>query len=264
MKAARILREATGKRKEPVDTQIDLDIFSAVDSLGHLHKLARRSIRSELGALWNQCSLYISRIVLAKEDSSEAVVAVYCASLDDYMMRKASAFPQKYIIDFLKRFPEAAVKLFDTLANYAKGTAQVNAFRRIQAIEMMSTLLTSANGLVSVTQLPLLPCTNRTIIPRMPNRSQTSCPPSKNLKGLSSPCFVRLQRNRSQPYRQIASRRLPSSSYLQSEFRSRPTPIKSPLSGATGTFQLFSRRSRITPGTKRLPDFMPCSDKLWL
>ncbi|KAG0370575.1 DNA-directed DNA polymerase [Gamsiella multidivaricata] len=74
----------------------------------------------------------------AKQDH---VVALYSASLKEFMTRKNSNLSAKMFLEFINRFPHLAWHLSSTLLEYTSPKAAVKSFRQAMAFTMLSTLV---------------------------------------------------------------------------------------------------------------------------
>ncbi|KAI0654742.1 DNA polymerase phi-domain-containing protein [Cubamyces menziesii] len=140
-KATGILRNRIGKSKE-VPTSISKE--DAAKTLEELHTLARKASTGDVLTTLNQCSIYLSRVLLHNE-ASEVVQKAYRESLTDFVARKASRLNPPFIDDFVKRFPQAAWSIRDDLVK-APGDA-LNGFRQAQAFHFVSTLVNQLQAL---------------------------------------------------------------------------------------------------------------------
>ncbi|KAH9857639.1 DNA polymerase phi-domain-containing protein [Lenzites betulinus] len=139
-KATGILRSRIGKSKE-VPSSVSED---ASKTLEELHILARKASTPDVLTTLNQCSIYLSRVLL-HHDTPEPVLKAYRESLADFVSRKASRLNPAFVGDFVKRYPQAAWTLRDDLVK-APGTA-LNGFRQAQAFHFVNTLVNQLQAL---------------------------------------------------------------------------------------------------------------------
>lgn len=142
-KATGILRSRIGKSK---DVPSSVPTEDAATALEELHTLARKASTPEVLATLNQCSIYLSRVLL-HHDASEPVLKAYRESLTDFVSRKASRLNPPFVGDFVKRYPQAAWSIRDDFVQ-APGAA-LNGFRQAQAFHFINTLVNQLQALVS-------------------------------------------------------------------------------------------------------------------
>ncbi|KAI0373319.1 hypothetical protein BV20DRAFT_963165 [Pilatotrama ljubarskyi] len=140
-KATGILRNRIGKSKEVPSSVVKEDAAKALDEL---HNLARKASTPDILATLNQCSIYLSRVLL-HHDGAEPVLNAYRESLMDFVGRKASRLNPPFIDDFVKRHPQSAWCLRDDLVR-APGEA-LNGFRQAQAFHFIHTLVNQLQAL---------------------------------------------------------------------------------------------------------------------
>ncbi|KAI0350071.1 hypothetical protein OH77DRAFT_1100919 [Trametes cingulata] len=140
-KATGILRNRIGKSKE---VPVSVDKEDTAKTLDELHVLARKASTSDVLATLNQCSIYLSRVLL-HHDAAEPVLKAYRDSLMDFVARKASRLNPPFIDDFVKRHPQSAWNLRDDLVK-APGEA-LNGFRQAQAFHFIHTLVNQLQAL---------------------------------------------------------------------------------------------------------------------
>ncbi|KAI0806965.1 DNA polymerase phi-domain-containing protein [Fomes fomentarius] len=135
-KATGILRNRIGKSKEVPTSSVSAE--DAAKALEDLHELARKASSSDVLATLNQCSLYLSK-VLVHANAAESVLGAYRGSLHDFVSRKSSKLNTAFFDDFAKRHPQAAWDLRDDLVK-ASGEA-LNVFRQLQPFHIIQTLM---------------------------------------------------------------------------------------------------------------------------
>ncbi|EIW60756.1 DNA-directed DNA polymerase [Trametes versicolor FP-101664 SS1] len=140
-KATGILRSRIGKSKD-VPTSVPKE--DAAKTLEELHTLARKASTPEVLTTLNQCSIYLSRVLL-HHDASEPVLKAYRESLTDFVSRKASRLNPTFVGDFVKRYPQAAWSIRDDFVQ-APGVA-LNGFRQAQAFHFINTLVNQLQAL---------------------------------------------------------------------------------------------------------------------
>ncbi|KAI0637371.1 DNA polymerase phi-domain-containing protein [Trametes polyzona] len=140
-KATGILRNRIGKSKE-IPTSVSQD--DAAKTLEELHVLARKASTPEVLSTLNQCSIYLSKVLL-HSDAAEPVLKAYRESLMDFVARKASRLNPPFVGDFVKRYPQAAWSMREDLVE-ALGAA-LNGFRQTQAFNFINTLVNQLQAL---------------------------------------------------------------------------------------------------------------------
>lgn len=169
-KATGILRSRLGRSKE---TPSDSDDSQVTEVLLSLHVRARKAHSSDIVTTLNQCSLYLSRLLL--NSGEETLLRIYRESLTDFATRKTSALQPNIILDFIRRYPIPAWKLRSDLVQMT-GKA-VNGYRLCQTFNFIQTLLVQLPNPVSfhhithrlVSSYPLRGTENKNML--------TSCPP---------------------------------------------------------------------------------------
>lgn len=150
-KATGILRNRIGKSKEVPTSSVSAE--DAAKALEDLHELARKASSSDVLTTLNQCSLYLSKVLL-HANAAESVLGAYRGSLHDFVSRKSSKLNTAFFDDFAKRHPQAAWDLRDDLVK-ASGEA-LNVFRQLQPFHIIQTLMNQLPALVSFLQCLLL------------------------------------------------------------------------------------------------------------
>ncbi|EJF62593.1 hypothetical protein DICSQDRAFT_135562 [Dichomitus squalens LYAD-421 SS1] len=140
-KATGILRNRIGKSKEVPHGVSKED---ATKTLEELHNLARKASTPDVLATLNQCSLYLSKVLLHADDI-EPVLTAYRESLHDFVARKASKLSTAFFDDFVRRHPQAAWKMRDDLVK-ASGDA-LNGYRQAQVFRLVQTLVNQLQAL---------------------------------------------------------------------------------------------------------------------
>ncbi|SGY73558.1 BQ5605_C005g03303 [Microbotryum silenes-dioicae] len=145
-KAGRTLRSIVQNKREiaPLATP-----DAALEALEELHQIAAGVDYAELAALCSQTAIYLVRSALASagSDASTAstIAKLYSDRFSDYLVKKNSKtrVQPTLTIDFCKRSPVCAWPLFDAILDLSQGEEIVNAYRRMQAFEVLHTLVTS-------------------------------------------------------------------------------------------------------------------------
>ncbi|KAI9056874.1 hypothetical protein FKP32DRAFT_1598752 [Trametes sanguinea] len=140
-KATGILRNRIGKSKDVPTSVAKEDVAKTLEEL---HTLARKASTGDILSTLNQCSIYLTRVLL-HHDAQEPVQKAYRESLTDFVARKASRLNPPFINDFVKRYPQAAWNIRDDLVK-APGKA-LNGFRQAQAFQFVSTLVNQLQAL---------------------------------------------------------------------------------------------------------------------
>jgi DNA polymerase phi len=141
--------KATGLLKNRISKSKDLphnvDLEEATTVLDELHIRARRARSSEILATLNQCSLYLSKVILhsAAEDS---VLQVYRSSLVDFVTRKASTLNATFFQDFIRRYPTSGWGLRDIVIEASRKAA--NVYRQCQAFQLLYVMVNQIPALV--------------------------------------------------------------------------------------------------------------------
>ena len=141
-KAQGILRSRIGKSKDvPMDAPLD-----KVEEVAEaLHARARKS-RSDVSATICACCLYLSKIMVHQQ-AEDKVVKLYSDTLEDFLTRKNSALSPVFFQDFVNKFTGLAWKLRQPLLDLS--AKAVNAYRQMQALRLLQSLLNNLHSLVS-------------------------------------------------------------------------------------------------------------------
>ncbi|KAI0747681.1 DNA polymerase phi-domain-containing protein [Daedaleopsis nitida] len=138
-KATGVLRNRLAKAKEVPTAPAAAE--DAAKALEELHTLARKAASPDVLATLNQCSLYLSKVLLhadAGAGAADAVLAAYRESLHDFVGRKSSKLNTAFFDDFVKRHPQAAWELREDLV---EGSAEaLNGYRQVQCFHVLQTL----------------------------------------------------------------------------------------------------------------------------
>jgi DNA polymerase phi len=147
-KAGRVLRGIVQKSKEyPSSTEVG----ALLPTLTAVHAAAQRASSPEALALASATSLYLCRIILGETGvrNSQEVIAVYQASLSDYLVRKQSRIQPKLFIDFIQRFKTAAWALKDALlVASSEQTTTKDKHKRCQALHLVAEVMAAHSSLV--------------------------------------------------------------------------------------------------------------------
>ncbi|KAJ7063164.1 DNA polymerase phi-domain-containing protein [Mycena amicta] len=134
-KAKGILRSRLAKSKS---VPLGADLDEVKSALSELHSRARRLSSLELLTTLSQCSLYLSKVLVEASEQS-SLVAVYRASLEDFITRKNSTLNQTFFSDAIRRYPEVFWALRNDIISVAK--TALNGYRRLQSLQLLQTLL---------------------------------------------------------------------------------------------------------------------------
>ncbi|KAK7689133.1 hypothetical protein QCA50_007824 [Cerrena zonata] len=135
-KATGILRSRIGKSKE-IPTGIDKE--EALVILQEIHTRARKAPSSDVLTTLNQCSLFITRLLLHQSDAEPEVAKIYQESLNDFVTRKASRLNTTFLQDFIRRYAGVAWNLRTELIDVCKQA--VNGYRQTQVFQLLHTLV---------------------------------------------------------------------------------------------------------------------------
>jgi len=142
-KAKGILRSRIGKAKEFPSTPNSDEVVAVLEAL---HIRARKSHTSDLLDLLGVSSVYVAKVLILA-DKSSIVEDDYRKSLEDFLTRKNSALNPQFFKLFFQRHPASAWKLrHDVLSLASKA---VNAYRQIQALQLVEILINQMSNLVS-------------------------------------------------------------------------------------------------------------------
>ncbi|KAI6162530.1 DNA polymerase phi-domain-containing protein [Pisolithus thermaeus] len=149
-KAQGILKNRLAKSKDvPANGRRD----EVETILREIHQRVRKSHSAENLSVLNQSSLYLCR-VLVQLNEDGCVARIYQESLDDYISRKASQANLSFFQDFVRRFPALGSKLRDPVL--AASSSAVNAYRRCQAFQLLSVILSQLGKVCVSTFLDVL------------------------------------------------------------------------------------------------------------
>ncbi len=140
-KAQGILRSRIGKSKD-VPTSAPLDKVEPV--LEALHTRVRKS-RSDLSSTICACCIYLSKIMVSQQ-AEDKVIALYQATLEDFLTRKNSALTPAFFQDFITRFTSLAWRLRQPMLDLS--SKAVNAYRQLQALRLVQSLLSNLHSIV--------------------------------------------------------------------------------------------------------------------
>ena len=134
-KAGGILRNKLSHVKE-VPSQADVSLIKEL--LEEVHSQARRAATPELTNTCSACSLFLIRTLDASSPKSAVGVDTYRKTLADLMTRKRTLVRVPFIAEFVKRYPARAFPLATDLAGYLSSKEIKQAFKRTQAISILS------------------------------------------------------------------------------------------------------------------------------
>lgn len=134
-KATGILRNRISKSKD-VPPGVDIEFVSTI--LEEVHYRARRARSPDALVTLNQCSLYLTRVLL-HSGTDETVLRIYRESLIDFASRKASSLNANFIHDFLRRNSESGWNLREDILDSSNKAA--NVYRKCQILQLLQTTL---------------------------------------------------------------------------------------------------------------------------
>lgn len=143
-KAKGILRSRIGKYKE---LPFDADTDQVVTVLTDIHTRAQRAHSSDLLGTLNQCSIYLSKILLHL-GAENSLLQIYRPSLVDFITRKNSALNTTFFQDFIRRCPTSAWSLREDLLDLS--TRAVNSYRQYQAYQLMELIVNQLPAMVAM------------------------------------------------------------------------------------------------------------------
>lgn len=143
-KAREVLVSRISKAKT-VPTDIDASQVTAL--LERMHKEARDSTSHDVSNLAQALNVYLTKVALSQDGKvktclSGQLLSIYRASLLDYLMRKACRLPHEFLIEAFRRFPLLGWHLRTELLDNCRPNAAAHAFRQLQAMQMLQTVLT--------------------------------------------------------------------------------------------------------------------------
>ena len=144
-KAKTLLLSRISKAKTVPDT-FDADQVTAL--LQRMHTEARESQSNDVSNVSQAINLYLSKVALSPtNDNVKAalggkLIEIYRESLLDYLLRKASRMRHEFLIDSFRRFPLLGWELRRELLDNCRPGAATRAFRQVQAMSMLSAVLT--------------------------------------------------------------------------------------------------------------------------
>ncbi|KAF9174057.1 DNA-directed DNA polymerase [Mortierella sp. AD011] len=173
-KISALLRNKLAKIKDYPRECDDEHVF---EILTQVHELAKKSPDAKFSGLCGDLSLLLVKVLIGGQDDKTAVgetkvdvpvkktrgskskaaavdpeeaalkakqdrvVALYSASLKEFMTRKNSNLSAKMFLEFIDRFPHLAWHLSSTLLEYTSPKAAVKSFRQAMAFTMLSALV---------------------------------------------------------------------------------------------------------------------------
>ncbi|KAF9202864.1 DNA-directed DNA polymerase [Haplosporangium sp. Z 27] len=175
-KISALLRNKLAKIKDYPRECDDEHVF---EILTQVHELAKKSPDAKFSGLCGDLSLLLVKVLIGGQDDKTAVgeatkvtetssvkktrgaaaknklsaeeaelkvkqdrvVALYSASLKEFMTRKNSNLSAKMFLEFIDRFPHLAWHLSSTLLEYTSPKAAVKSFRQAMAFNMLSALV---------------------------------------------------------------------------------------------------------------------------
>ncbi|KAF9434258.1 DNA-directed DNA polymerase [Entomortierella beljakovae] len=172
-KISALLRNKLAKIK---DYPRDCDDEHVFEILTQVHELAKKSPDAKFSGLCGDLSLLLVKVLIGGQDDKTAVgetkveaptkktrasgkkatadaeeaklkakqdriLALYSASLKEFMTRKNSNLSAKMFLEFIDRFPHLAWHLSGTLLEYTSPKATVKSFRQAMAFTMLSALV---------------------------------------------------------------------------------------------------------------------------
>lgn len=162
-----------GKGKAPsIDLKDEQILEIVMEDLDEMHAVARNPSSAEIASLTSSVNSFLTRVVLqstgmeaeAASKVPKALLALYSETLKDYINRKASGVKPAFMLDALKRFPALGWALreeilagcgsaeddsVDEAGKEKKGKSSMNAYRQVQMMGMLQTVLTGAVQSVS-------------------------------------------------------------------------------------------------------------------
>ncbi|SCV69168.1 BQ2448_2188 [Microbotryum intermedium] len=171
-KAGRTLRSIVQNKREVVPLSTP---DAALEALEELHQIAAGVDSAELASLCSQTAIYLVKSALASAGSDASTAStiskLYNERFSDYLVKKNSKTKVQPTLttDFCKRSPVCAWPLFDAILDLSQGDVIVNVYRRMQAFEVLHTLVTSY-----VAQSSKTPETTRSLLSKsLPRYRQT-------------------------------------------------------------------------------------------
>ncbi|KAF9053534.1 hypothetical protein BDZ89DRAFT_1056125 [Hymenopellis radicata] len=139
-KAQGILRSRIGKSK---DVPTSAPLVKVEPVLEALHTRVRKS-RSDLSSTICACCIYLSKIMVSQQ-AEDKVVALYQATLEDFLTRKNSALTPVFFQDFITRFTSLAWRLRQPMLDLS--SKAVNTYRQLQALRLVQSLLSNLHSI---------------------------------------------------------------------------------------------------------------------
>nr|CDI51221.1 related to dna polymerase v [Melanopsichium pennsylvanicum 4] len=126
----------------------DFDASEAANLLVRMHTEARESQSNDVSNVSQAVNLYLTKVALSKSGDKVTsalggkLIDIYRESLVDYSMRKASRLRHEFLIDAFRRFPMLGWQLRSELLDHCKRGAATRAFRQMQVLTMLQTVIT--------------------------------------------------------------------------------------------------------------------------
>ncbi len=144
-KARGLLLTRISKAKTVPDS---VDASQLRELVEKMHTEARESQSNDVSNVSQAINAYLTKTALSQagDDAKTALggelVAIYRASLLDYLERKASRLRHEFLIDAFRRFPLLGWELRGELLDHCRPGAATRAFRQVQAMSMLQAVLT--------------------------------------------------------------------------------------------------------------------------
>lgn len=124
------------------------DRSEALEILGELHVAARKAQSAAVAKTCSQCSVFLARALLQDDESKkDEIVAVYLASLEDFMTKKTTKVKAGLFFDLVQRFPVVAWEMREQVLKYAREDG-ANGYRQTQAFLILNEMVGQVPALV--------------------------------------------------------------------------------------------------------------------
>ena len=146
-KASKILKSKLFKITEPPKSNVDVE--KTLENLRQLHNSARNAPSPGFLTMLAEASIFLGR-VLCHLGQTDQVADVYLESLNDFVTRRKSRLNTTFFGQWIKRQLLAAWRIRDGILELCGNGKSVNAFRHLQAFQILQELISTGHSLVRI------------------------------------------------------------------------------------------------------------------
>ncbi len=146
-KASKILHSKIFKITELPKSNVDPE--KTLEDFRQLHDSARNAPTPGFLAMLTEASIFTGR-VLCHLGQTDEVAAVYLESLNDFVTRRKSRLNITFFAQWIRRQLLAAWSIRDAILELCGSGKSVNAFRHLQAFQILQELISKGHSLVRI------------------------------------------------------------------------------------------------------------------